>query len=141
MFVRSLTRAILLASLATCFGLPVQAQDPRNFKPVAWDDLYANPERYRDSYLIVRKARCFAADKEDFRCASPDGAVLLSTWFVERDEDRERLEKYCDTVAKAFKNRQCVVSVHFSFLERATMDTIGPRPKRLIRAVSFDIHP
>jgi len=122
--------ALLLAATTAA------ANDARR---VDWDDLYANPARYRDQPVRTRQAQCFAAGPEDFRCASPDGAVLISTTTIIGDPEREILERQCDTVRKASTNRACRFQLRFVFLEPATMDTIGPRPKRLIRAVTLDL--
>jgi hypothetical protein len=126
-------KAIIVAIAAI---VPAAANEPRL---VDWQDLYANPERYRDMPIRTRQAQCFAAGPEDFRCTSPDGSVLISSTIVIGDVERERIERHCDTVRKATSNRACLHTLRFVYLERPLLDTIGPMPKRTIRAVVLDI--
>lgn len=106
---------------------------PTDYKTVDPSDLYVAPSKFIGKPIQVNGARCFYADKDEFRCMLQTGSsvvVLLSPTLTPAATQTE-IEDACGAIKVAMTSARCRRTLRFVPLKHDS-DAVDAMTKRII---------
>jgi hypothetical protein len=75
---------------------------PGDFKVVDPDDIHVAPRKFVGKPIEIRNAKCFYADKDDYRCMAPSRGMVTTVFAtsVGPANEKEALETDCGAIKK-----------------------------------------
>jgi hypothetical protein len=111
------------------------------FRAVDPDDVFVAPNKYQGKPIELRRMRCFHADKDEYRCTSSNGTMLLVlARGVTPQEEKDLIEERCGEIKK-ITTPACLKTIRLTPVVHEE-DTISGYLKRtIIGAASIEVSP
>lgn len=110
----------------------IAPQPVRSFQAVEPLDFIVAPNKFMDRGVEIKRARCFHADKNEFRCfTSSPGIITVFTPMLKPVSAQEQVENECGQVRTASSSPRCQFAIRFVPVAAET-EPLNAFQKRLV---------
>lgn len=116
-FIATQLKMSLALLLVVAFGVCASAEDRnKTYKVVDPADIALSQTKYANKDIEVKVAKCYYADRRDYRCLTASTAPLaIFAAAILPEEQRKRVEDECDTIEKTLNGEKCFFSLRFNY--------------------------
>ena len=119
-FIATPLKMSLALLLVVALGVCASAEDRnKTYKVVDPADIALSQTKYANKDIEVKVAKCYYADRRDYRCLTASTAPLaIFAAAILPEEQRKRVEDECDTIEKTLKGEKCFFSLRIQLHAR-----------------------